>query len=122
MLALCQSPPPLSPPSPRILARFPAGVAVLALSRTRIFQIYYFRTYAALVVLGAAHGLIFLPVLLASIGPVELEHWKWRLRQQLQRMQSQRLEAQQRVASLQQQRQQQQPQQEEEGQQLGAAG
>ena len=93
---------------------------MLALSRTRIFQVYYFRMYAALVVLGAAHGLIFLPVLLASFGPVELEHWKWRLRQQLQRMLSQRLEAQQRVASLQQQRRQQG--EGEEGQQLGAAG
>lgn len=83
------------------------GVCVLAFSRTRIFDVYYFRMYAALVVLGAAHGLVLLPVLLAAFGPEELEHWKWRVRQQLLRMQSQRLEAQQRLVSLQQQREEQ---------------
>lgn len=36
-----------------------------------------------------------------------LQHWKWRVRQQLLRMQSQRLEAQQRLVSLQQQREEQ---------------
>ncbi|KAL4425013.1 hypothetical protein ABPG77_002898 [Micractinium sp. CCAP 211/92] len=82
-----------------------AGVAVLAFSRTRIFEVYYFRMYAALVVLGAAHGLVFLPVLLAVFGPEELEHWKWKLRCQLRRMQAQRLEARQRIASLMQQQQ-----------------
>ena len=53
---------------------------MLAFSRTRIFEVYYFRMYAALVVLGAAHGLLFLPVLLAVLGPEELavrrgRHW-----------------------------------------------
>jgi Niemann-Pick C1 protein len=32
-------------------------------------QVYYFRLYLALVVLGAAHGLLLLPVLLALAGP-----------------------------------------------------
>ncbi|PNH04088.1 Oxygen-evolving enhancer protein 2, chloroplastic [Tetrabaena socialis] len=45
------------------------GVAVLAFARTQIFQVYYFRLYAALVVVGAAHGLVLLPVLLALAGP-----------------------------------------------------
>lgn len=47
----------------------PAGVVVLAFARTQIFEVYYFRVYAALVVLGAAHGLVLLPVLLALAGP-----------------------------------------------------
>ncbi|KAL4457923.1 hypothetical protein ABPG75_012788 [Micractinium tetrahymenae] len=85
-----------------------AGVSVLAFSHTRIFEVYYFRMYAALVVLGAAHGLVFLPVLLAVFGPEELEHWKWKLRRQLRRMQSQRLEARQRIFSLMQQQRRQQ--------------
>ncbi|KAI3436838.1 hypothetical protein D9Q98_006248 [Chlorella vulgaris] len=93
-----------------------AGVSVLALSHTAIFRVYYFQMYAALVLLGAAHGLVLLPVLLAAFGPEELEHWKWRVHQQLERLQSQRLEAQQRVVSLMQQQQQQQEQGREGGQ------
>ena len=45
---------------------------VLAFARTRIFEIYFFRMYFALVVLGAAHGLVLLPVLLSLVGPRSL--------------------------------------------------
>ena len=45
---------------------------MLAFARTKIFEVYYFRLYAALVVLGAAHGLVLLPVLLALAGPPPL--------------------------------------------------
>ena len=62
-----------APAHPRLAPPLPAGVCVLAFSRTRIFDVYYFRMYAALVVLGAAHGLVLLPVLLAAFGPEELE-------------------------------------------------
>ncbi|KAF3288833.1 hypothetical protein TWF132_007876 [Orbilia oligospora] len=44
------------------------GVSVLAFTKSKIFEIYYFRIWLALVVLAASHALIFLPVLLSLIG------------------------------------------------------
>eukprot|EP00210_Caulerpa_lentillifera_P003889 g3716.t1 len=46
------------------------GVFVLIFATTKLFKIYYFRMYMALVLLGAWHGLVVLPVLLALFGPM----------------------------------------------------
>ncbi|KAH7127186.1 sterol-sensing domain of SREBP cleavage-activation-domain-containing protein [Dendryphion nanum] len=44
------------------------GVGVLAFTRSKIFEIYYFRVWVALVVWAASHSLVLLPVLLSLFG------------------------------------------------------
>lgn len=44
------------------------GVSVLAFTRSKIFEIYYFRVWLALVIFAAIHALIFLPVALSIAG------------------------------------------------------
>ncbi|KAL8808626.1 MAG: hypothetical protein Q9200_004185 [Gallowayella weberi] len=44
------------------------GVAVLAWTRSKIFEVYYFRVWLALVIWAAAHALVFLPVALSLAG------------------------------------------------------
>ncbi|TPX18801.1 uncharacterized protein E0L32_011480 [Thyridium curvatum] len=44
------------------------GVTVLAFTRSKIFEIYYFRVWVALVAFAATHALVFLPVALSLVG------------------------------------------------------
>lgn len=44
------------------------GVFVLAFTRSKVFEVYYFRIWLALVILASSHALVLLPVMLSFFG------------------------------------------------------
>jgi len=44
------------------------GISVLALTRSKLLEVYYFRMWLSLIVAGALHGLVLLPVILSLAG------------------------------------------------------
>ena len=50
------------------------GVCVLAFTRSKIFEVYYFRVWLSLVVWAALHALVFLPVMLSLVGGEGMYH------------------------------------------------
>ena len=44
------------------------GICILAFAQSKIFEVYYFRMYLGMVILGFLHGLVWLPVMLTWVG------------------------------------------------------
>nr|XP_033806203.1 NPC1-like intracellular cholesterol transporter 1 isoform X2 [Geotrypetes seraphini] len=64
------------------------GIVVLAFAKAQLIQIFFFRLNLTITLLGMAHGLIFLPVVLSYFGP-EINHAMLLEIQQKEAMESQ---------------------------------
>ena len=62
MEALCSTGPSIV--SGITLTKF-VGIIVLAFAKSKLFEVFYFRMFLSVIVLGATHALIFLPAFLS---------------------------------------------------------
>ncbi|XP_061905585.1 NPC1-like intracellular cholesterol transporter 1 isoform X2 [Entelurus aequoreus] len=67
------------------------GILVLAFAKAQLIQIFFFRLNLVITLLGMAHGLIFLPVVLSYFGPgvnkavlLQIQQEEWKARQELE--------------------------------------
>ena len=44
------------------------GISILAFTRSKIFEVYYFRMWFLLIIISAVHALVLLPILLSYFG------------------------------------------------------
>jgi Niemann-Pick C1 protein len=44
------------------------GISVMAFTRSKLLEVYYFRMWFSLILSGALHGLVLLPVVLSFTG------------------------------------------------------
>lgn len=49
------------------------GVFILFFAKSQIFEVYYFRMYMCMLLWGALHGLVYLPVFLSFVGELSYQ-------------------------------------------------